>query len=69
MNHAHCVLTDNTRKEIYDEYGSLGLYVAEQFGEENVHAYFMLNSKLAKVLVCVYLLGNPVWSGVQYYLK
>ncbi|XP_014670515.1 PREDICTED: dnaJ homolog subfamily C member 5-like isoform X3 [Priapulus caudatus] len=48
LNHAHSVLTDNTRKEIYDEYGSLGLYVAEQFGEENVHAYFMLNSKWAK---------------------
>ncbi|XP_014673212.1 PREDICTED: dnaJ homolog subfamily C member 5-like, partial [Priapulus caudatus] len=42
LNYAHRVLTDNTLKEIYDEYGFNGLDVAENFGKEKVHAYFML---------------------------
>lgn len=40
---------DATKKNIYDKYGSLGLYVAEQFGEENVNTYFVLSSWWAKV--------------------
>ncbi|MGH0160312.1 UNVERIFIED_CONTAM: hypothetical protein FKN15_065736 [Acipenser sinensis] len=35
INSAHAILVDNTKRNIYDKYGSLGLYVAEQFGEEN----------------------------------
>jgi DnaJ-class molecular chaperone len=49
INHANSVLTDETKKSIYDNYGSLGLSIAEQVGEENVKAYFMLNSKCCKV--------------------
>uniref|UniRef100_A0A3Q3EXP4 DnaJ homolog subfamily C member 5 n=1 Tax=Labrus bergylta TaxID=56723 RepID=A0A3Q3EXP4_9LABR len=41
---------DATKKNIYDKYGSLGLYVAEQFGEENVNTYFVLSSWWAKAL-------------------
>ncbi|TSK98478.1 Tripartite motif-containing protein 55 [Bagarius yarrelli] len=35
LNNAHSVLSDVTKRNIYDKYGSLGLYVAQQFGEEN----------------------------------
>uniref|UniRef100_A0A8D0HIJ6 DnaJ homolog subfamily C member 5B n=1 Tax=Sphenodon punctatus TaxID=8508 RepID=A0A8D0HIJ6_SPHPU len=49
INNAHATLTDVSKRNIYDQYGSLGLYVAEQFGEENVNAYFMLSSWWAKV--------------------
>ena len=49
INHAHSVLGDTTKRGIYDRYGSLGLYVAEQFGEENVNTYFVLTSPWCKV--------------------
>lgn len=49
INSAHAILTDATKRNIYDKYGSLGLYVAEQFGEENVNTYFVLSSWWAKV--------------------
>ncbi|KFO20308.1 DnaJ like protein subfamily C member 5B [Fukomys damarensis] len=48
INNAHSILTDTSKRNIYDKYGSLGLYVAEQFGEENVNTYFMLSSWWAK---------------------
>lgn len=51
INNAHAILTDATKRNIYDKYGSLGLYVAEQFGEENVNTYFVLSSWWAKVRV------------------
>ncbi|KAK2527986.1 Dnajc5b [Columba guinea] len=50
INNAHATLTDLSKRNIYDKYGSLGLYVAEQFGEENVNTYFMLSSWWAKTL-------------------
>ncbi|XP_052801979.1 dnaJ homolog subfamily C member 5-like isoform X1 [Mya arenaria] len=50
INHAHRVLTDNTRRGIYDRYGSLGLYAAEMVGEENVNTYFVLTSGWCKGL-------------------
>lgn len=34
VNHAHSILADPSKREIYDKYGSMGLYIAEQFGEE-----------------------------------
>lgn len=49
LNNAHTVLSDVTKRNIYDKYGSLGLYVSQQFGEENVNTYFMLSSWWAKV--------------------
>ncbi|XP_056155633.1 dnaJ homolog subfamily C member 5-like [Lampris incognitus] len=59
VNRAHSVLSDATKRNIYDQYGSLGLYVAEQFGEDNVNTYFMLSSWWAKGLfaVCGLLTG------------
>lgn len=50
INNAHAILIDPTKRNIYDQYGSLGLYVAEQFGEENVNTYFVLSSWWAKAL-------------------
>lgn len=51
VNRAHSILNDATKRNIYDNYGSLGLYVAEQFGEENVNAYFVVTSVWCKVNV------------------
>ncbi|XP_044280204.1 dnaJ homolog subfamily C member 5B [Varanus komodoensis] len=50
INNAHATLSDVSKRNIYDQYGSLGLYIAEQFGEENVNTYFMLSSWWAKGL-------------------
>lgn len=59
LNSAHAVLSDLTKRNIYDSYGSLGLYVAQQFGEDNVNTYFMLSTWWAKglFLVCGILTG------------
>nr|CAD7404854.1 unnamed protein product [Timema cristinae] len=51
VNRAHSILSDLTKRNIYDNYGSLGLYIAEQFGEENVNAYFLVTSGWCKVSV------------------
>lgn len=53
INQANRVLSDITKRNIYDNYGSLGLYVAQQVGEEYVHTYYMLSSKWAKALFTV----------------
>lgn len=45
INRAHSVLSDLTKRNIYDTYGSFGLYVAEHLGEDYVQAYFMLSNK------------------------
>lgn len=62
INNAHATLTDLTKRNIYDKYGSLGLYVAEQFGEENVNTYFMLSSWWAKVS-CYFLLEIKCYNA------
>jgi len=49
VNHANRVLSDPRKKAIYDQYGSLGLYACEQFGEDNVNTYFLLTSPVFKV--------------------
>jgi len=51
INRANTILSDITKRNIYDNYGSLGLYIAEQFGEENVNTYFVLTSGWCKALV------------------
>ena len=33
---ANAVLSDEKKRRLYDKYGSFGLYIAEQVGEENV---------------------------------
>jgi len=51
INHAHEILSDHSKREIYDRYGPMGLYIAEQFGEENVKTYFMLSTGWCKGLM------------------
>ncbi|XP_072913248.1 dnaJ (Hsp40) homolog, subfamily C, member 5 gamma a [Hemitrygon akajei] len=51
INNANAILNDENKKRIYDEYGSMGLYVAEQFGEESVKYYFLMNKCWFKALV------------------
>lgn len=58
INNAHSILSDSTKKNIYDKYGSLGLYVAEQFGEENVNTYFVLSSWWAKVKCFLFIVAG-----------
>ncbi|XP_055686624.1 dnaJ homolog subfamily C member 5 homolog isoform X3 [Lutzomyia longipalpis] len=53
VNRAHSILSDLTKRNIYDNYGSLGLYIAEQFGEENVNAYFVVTSPACKALFLI----------------
>lgn len=53
VNRAHSILSDLTKRNIYDNYGSLGLYIAEQFGEENVNAYFVVTSPTCKALFMI----------------
>uniref|UniRef100_A0A674P9F8 DnaJ homolog subfamily C member 5B n=1 Tax=Takifugu rubripes TaxID=31033 RepID=A0A674P9F8_TAKRU len=59
LNNAHAILSDLNKRNIYDSYGSLGLYVAQQFGEDNVNTYFMLSTWWAKGLfaLCGLLTG------------
>ncbi|XP_032764547.1 dnaJ homolog subfamily C member 5G isoform X1 [Rattus rattus] len=59
INAAHAVLTDPTKKKIYDRHGSLGLYLYDHFGEEGVRTYFIVNSCWFKTLVilCCLLTG------------
>ncbi|CAL8318153.1 unnamed protein product [Merluccius merluccius] len=51
INNANSILNDDTKRKIYDEYGSMGLYVSEQFGEESVKYYFLMSKWWFKSLV------------------
>lgn len=51
INQANTVLSNETKRQIYDQYGSMGLQLAEQFGEENFKAYLLANSKWCKFLM------------------
>jgi len=59
VNRANSILSDLTKRNIYDNYGSLGLYIAEQFGEENVNAYFVVTSPACKAcfIICGVITG------------
>ena len=49
INHAHSILSDEKKRELYDKYGSFGLYLADQFGEEVVGHVMMFSSKWFQV--------------------
>uniref|UniRef100_UPI0009B33A07 dnaJ homolog subfamily C member 5-like n=1 Tax=Monopterus albus TaxID=43700 RepID=UPI0009B33A07 len=40
INNAISILLDETKRKIYDEYGSMGLYVSGQFEEESVEWWY-----------------------------
>uniref|UniRef100_A0A8C8SM03 J domain-containing protein n=1 Tax=Pelusios castaneus TaxID=367368 RepID=A0A8C8SM03_9SAUR len=50
INNANATLNDENKRRIYDEYGSMGLYVAERFGEESVKYYFLMSKWWFKAL-------------------
>lgn len=67
INNANSILSDENKRAIYDQYGSMGLYAAEQFGEEGVKYYFLMSKCWFKVCtkarvqnICTRLLGKPV---------
>ncbi len=49
INHAHSILSDEKKREVYDKYGSFGLYIAEQFGDEVVGHIMLFSSKWFQV--------------------
>ncbi|XP_015670301.1 dnaJ homolog subfamily C member 5G [Protobothrops mucrosquamatus] len=51
INNANIILSDENKRRLYDEYGSMGLYVSEQFGEESVKYYFLMSKCWFKTLV------------------
>ncbi|KTF74288.1 hypothetical protein cypCar_00034985 [Cyprinus carpio] len=51
INNANTILNDDTKRQIYDEYGSMGLYAADQFGEEGVKYYFLMSKCWFKALL------------------
>ncbi|XP_064384192.1 dnaJ homolog subfamily C member 5-like [Halichondria panicea] len=53
VNNANSILTNETKKKIYDQYGSRGLSLAEQIGEENLAAYRFLENKCFRACVVI----------------
>ncbi|XP_076155392.1 dnaJ (Hsp40) homolog, subfamily C, member 5 gamma b [Alosa pseudoharengus] len=53
INNANSILNDENKRKIYDEYGSMGLYVSEQFGEDSVQLYFLMSKCWFKTLVVI----------------
>lgn len=51
INRANSILSDENKRKLYDNYGSMGLYLAEQLGEENLGAYYLLTSGWCKGLI------------------
>lgn len=49
INNANSILNDVNKRQIYDQYGSMGLYIADQFGEESVKYYFLTTKCWFKV--------------------
>ncbi|KAF3845552.1 hypothetical protein F7725_008715 [Dissostichus mawsoni] len=59
INNANSILSDENKRKIYDEYGSMGLYVAEQFGDESVKYYFLMSKCWFKVRGNEYFKWRP----------
>jgi hypothetical protein len=57
VNHANRILSDVHKREVYDQYGSLGLYMCDQVGEENFGLYSRLASPWFKVEYMQFTVG------------
>uniref|UniRef100_F7E0W7 J domain-containing protein n=2 Tax=Monodelphis domestica TaxID=13616 RepID=F7E0W7_MONDO len=44
INAAHSILQDPYQRQIYNDYGSLGLFLANRYGIETVKIYFIVSS-------------------------
>jgi len=53
INSANAILSDEKKRQLYDEYGSFGLYLADQVGEDLVGTLFCVQSKWFKGLFCL----------------
>jgi len=53
INHANSILSDEKKRQIYDEYGSFGLYIAEQVGDDLVGSVMCVQSRWFKGLFCL----------------
>jgi len=51
INHANAVLTDETKRKIYDAYGSMGLHLASQVGEDRFKSLLILDHPCSKILL------------------
>lgn len=51
VSHAHTILTDEKKREIYDKYGSAGLHLAEQVGDEMVGTIMKFSSPWVQCLM------------------
>jgi DnaJ homolog subfamily C member 5 len=51
INHANSILSDPTKRSIYDQYGSMGVLLMERLGEENARMYLALNHPIAKCCI------------------
>jgi len=45
INQAHAILSDEKKREIYDKHGSLGLAMADQFGEDVLGTLMCISSR------------------------
>jgi len=59
INHANSILSDEKKRQLYDEYGSFGLYLADQVGEDLVGSVMVFQSGWFKALfgVCCLITG------------
>merc|ERR1719270_3067941 len=60
INHANSILSDEKKRQVYDEYGSFGLYISEQAGEECVPVIMCLQSGWFKALFAGCCLFCPI---------
>ncbi|KAM7537054.1 hypothetical protein Aperf_G00000076451 [Anoplocephala perfoliata] len=51
INRANVILSDAKKKEIYDKYGSYGIYVSETVGDDAAMAFLRLNNPCLKCLL------------------
>ncbi|KAI6649138.1 dnaJ-like protein subfamily C member 5-like isoform X1 [Oopsacas minuta] len=51
-NKAYKILSEPSKKRIYDKYGQAGLKLAEQFGDDNIETYLMLQNPCFQCLCC-----------------
>ena len=49
LNTMNIIFSDEKKRQVYDEYGSFGLYISEQAGEECVPVIMCLQSGWFKV--------------------